>query len=68
MNSALDGSINIPVGYIDEVYGYLPTARMLHEGGYEASWFLQPFALEGPMNPRIEDSCLAALRELAEEW
>jgi hypothetical protein len=68
VNSALDGSINIPVGYIDEVYGYLPTARMLHEGGYEASWFLQPFALEGPMNPRIEDSCLAALRELAEEW
>jgi neutral ceramidase len=60
-----DGAINIPVGYIDEVYGYLPTARMLGEGGYEASWFLRPFALDGPLNPRIEQHCLAALRELA---
>jgi neutral ceramidase len=67
VNSTFDGSINIPVGYIDEVYGYLPTARMLREGGYEASWFLRPFALEGPLNPRIEHSCLAALRELAVE-
>jgi neutral ceramidase len=65
VNSTLGGSVNIPVGYIDEVYGYMPTARMLHEGGYEASWFLQPFALAGPLNPRIEDSCLSALRELA---
>ena len=67
VDSTFHGSINIPVGYIDEVYGYMPTARMLHEGGYEASWFLRPFALEGPLNPRIEDSCLSALRELAVE-
>jgi hypothetical protein len=67
VNSAFDGSINIPVGYIDEVYGYLPMARMLREGGYEASWFLRPFALEGPLNPRIEHHCMAALRELAAE-
>jgi hypothetical protein len=67
VNSTFDGSVNIPVGYIDEVYGYLPTARMLREGGYEASWFLRPFALEGPLNPRIEHSCLDALRELAVE-
>ena len=67
VNATLDGSINIPVGYIDEVYGYLPTARMLREGGYEASWFLRPFALQGPLNPRIEESCLSALRQLAVE-
>lgn len=67
VNSTFDGSINIPVGYIDEVYGYLPVARMLQEGGYEASWFLRPFALEGPLNPLIEHYCLAALRELASE-
>jgi len=65
VNSTFGGSINIPVGYIDEVYGYLPTARMLREGGYEGSWFLRPFALEGPLNPRLEDHCVAALRELA---
>lgn len=67
VKSTFGGCITIPVGYIDEVYGYLPTARMLHEGGYEASWFLRPFALEGPLNPRIEQSCLEALLELAAE-
>ncbi|MBA3892735.1 MAG: hypothetical protein H0X69_03425 [Gemmatimonadales bacterium] len=65
VSSAFGGGTTIPVGYIDEVYGYLPTARMLEEGGYEASWFLRPFALVGPVNPRIEEHCLAALRELA---
>lgn len=60
-----DRPVTIPVGYIDEVYGYLPVARMLGEGGYEASWFLRPFALDGPLRPDIEQSCLAALRDLA---
>jgi hypothetical protein len=55
----------IPVGYIDDVYGYLPVERMLGEGGYEASWFLEPFALEGPVRPRIEETTLEALRALA---
>jgi hypothetical protein len=64
-NRAFEGSITIPVGYIDEVYGYLPTARMLREGGYEASWFLGPFGLKGPLHPHIEQHCLSALRELA---
>ena len=56
--------LTIPVGYIDEVYGYLPTARMLEEGGYEVSWFLESFELEGPLHPEIERHCLDALREL----
>ena len=67
VEATFDTTINIPVGYIDEVYGYLPTERMLHEGGYEARWFLAPFALKGPLNPAIEESCAAALRELAAE-
>jgi hypothetical protein len=65
VRTAFDGRISIPVGYIDEVYGYLPTARMVREGGYEADWFRRPFALEGPVNPRVEANCVAALRELA---
>jgi neutral ceramidase len=65
VEATFDTAITIPVGYIDEVYGYLPTERMLREGGYEASWFLAPFALEGPLNPAIEERCVAALRELA---
>ncbi len=64
LNTRFEGWLTIPVGYIDDVYGYLPTGRMLEEGGYEVSWFLQPFALRGPVHPEIERHCLAALREL----
>jgi neutral ceramidase len=65
VRAIFDHRISIPVGYIDEVYGYLPTSRMVREGGYEADWFRRPFALEGPVNPQIEAHCAAALRELA---
>jgi neutral ceramidase len=65
LRSTLGSEYCIPVGYIDDVYGYLPTARMLREGGYEADWFLRPFALRGPVNPMVEAHCTAALRALA---
>ena len=65
VRAAFPGSVIIPVGYIDDVYGYLPTARMLREGGYEASWFLQPFGLEGPLHSHLEEHCVAALQDLA---
>lgn len=55
----------IPVGYIDEVYGYLPTRQMLREGGYEAAWFLEPFGLEGPVHPDVEPHTVHAIEELA---
>jgi hypothetical protein len=55
----------IPVGYIDEVYGYLPTARMLEEGGYEVEWFLEAFGLDGHLQPDLEVQFHGALKELA---
>ena len=39
--------LSIPVGYIDEVYGYMPTAKILKEGGYEVDGFLRSFSLPG---------------------
>jgi len=66
VHRAFGRSITIPVGYIDEVYGYLPTERMLREGGYEVRWFLEAFALKGPLNPQIERHALSAIEELAE--
>lgn len=43
----------VPVGCIDDAYGYLPTQRMLKEGGYEADRFLPHFGLQG-LNPNLE--------------
>lgn len=53
-----------PIGYVDRVYGYLPTEPMLSEGGYECSGFLGLFAMEGRFLPETEQvvrSCIAAL-------
>jgi len=47
------GSV-LPVGYSDTVFGYLPTAAMLGERGYEDSGFMVPFGLSGRFRPDIE--------------
>ena len=44
-----------PVGYIDSVFGYLPTQSMLPEGGYEVTGFRQPFGIKGEFVPNLEE-------------
>ena len=61
----LAGFPAITVGYIDDVFGYLPTSRMLDEGGYEVTWFLESFGLDGPLHPEIERHCMDAVAEVA---
>jgi hypothetical protein len=43
-----------PVGYIDSVFGYLPTQAMLSEGGYEVTGFRRPFGIKGEFVPNLE--------------
>jgi neutral ceramidase len=43
-----------PVGYIDSVFGYLPTQSMLSEGGYEVTGFRRPFGIKGEFVPDLE--------------
>lgn len=33
-------------GYLEDVYGYLPTEKQYHEGGYEVDGFCSPFGCE----------------------
>lgn len=44
----------IPVGYIDHVYGYLPSTRMLKEHGYEVDGFKPYFNIEGDFSENID--------------
>lgn len=37
----------VPVGCIDEVFGYLPVDEMIDRGGYEVRGFLRRFGLKG---------------------
>ena len=64
--SAFPDAIVIPVGYVDDVFGYLPTESMVEEGGYEADGFLRYFSLTGPWSRKFECECLNTLRSLAD--
>ena len=40
----------IPVGYINTPFGYLPTQKILREGGYEAIDHFDSFSIIGNFN------------------
>jgi dienelactone hydrolase len=42
------------VGYANEVSGYIPTARIVREGGYEGDAAHRVYLLPGPFQPRVE--------------
>jgi len=65
LGAIFDSDRQIPVGYIDEVFGYLPTRKMLHEGGYEVSGFLDAFDPPGAPREDAESAFLEALERLA---
>jgi hypothetical protein len=44
-----------PVGYAYEVPCYIPSARVIKEGGYEAESSLTYYGLYGPFRTSIED-------------
>lgn len=52
-----------PVAYIDSVFGYLPEADMLAEGGYEVEGYKGLFGVTGELHPGVEavvSDCLRA--------
>jgi len=51
---AIAPGILVPVGYIDSVFGYLPTVAMLGDRGYEDQNFMPAFGLEGTFRPNID--------------
>jgi hypothetical protein len=59
----LPGKAVLPVGYVNQVFGYLPTAREAIQGGYEVDGFKHFFSLEGPFAP---DFAERVRRELAD--
>ena len=61
LKRALPGKTLWPVGYIDSVYGYLPTTAMLAEGGYEVSGFMRSFGIKGESIANIEEIIIKAV-------
>ena len=52
-------------GYSNDVFGYVPSARVLKEGGYEASGAVLYSSLSGPFAPSVEERIAGKVHELA---
>jgi hypothetical protein len=70
-SSALTGIFGdsevIPVGFIDGVFGYLPTSEDLSDGGYEIEDAKKIFGLKGKFREDISARVAAALYELQDK-
>lgn len=53
------------MGYSNDVFGYVPSARVLREGGYEAGGAMRFGSLPGPFADDTEDRIIAAILRLA---
>lgn len=52
-------------GYSNDVFGYVPSLRVLTEGGYEGGEAMRWGSLPGPFAPSIEERIIGQVRKLA---
>jgi hypothetical protein len=53
-------------GCSNDVFAYIPSRRVLEEGGYEGGGAMAGALLPGPFAPAIEETIVARVRRLAE--
>jgi len=54
-------------GYSNDVFGYLPSLRVLEEGGYEGGGAMRYTSFPGPFAPSVEKLVVDKVHELAQE-
>jgi len=52
------------MGYSNDVFGYLPSLRVLQEGGYEGGGAMSGTSFPGPFAPSVEKLVVGAVHEL----
>lgn len=52
-------------GYSNDVFGYLPSLRVLREGGYEAGGAMLWGSLPGPFTETVEERVISTITQLA---
>ena len=65
LKSELIGSHVWVAGYSNDVFGYLPSLRVLEEGGYEGGGAMRYTSLPGPFAPSVEKRVIEKVHELA---
>lgn len=58
------GAYTVPVGYANAVVGYIPSARLFAEGGYETHESCRYFGLPSPFHPSIEGVVQGGIRDM----
>jgi hypothetical protein len=53
--------------YTNDVMGYIPSRRVLGEGGYEGGLARYPYGLPAPWAPNVEELIVAKTRELVDK-
>src|SRR5262249_42327185 len=51
-------------GYTNDVFGYVPSLRVLKEGGYEGGGAMRYTRFPGPFAPSVEERIVAKVHEL----
>jgi hypothetical protein len=54
-------------GYCNDVFAYIPSLRVLREGGYEAADAMIYYVQPGPFAPSVEEVIIGKTREMVEE-
>lgn len=54
----------VVMGYSNDVMSYIPSLRVLKEGGYEADDSMLYYGLPGPYNEEVEDSIITTVRQV----
>ena len=55
------------IGYANDVFGYIPSLRVLREGGYEADTSMIYYGLHGPWAPQVEEMIVKTVHELVKK-
>lgn len=65
LKQELKGNASVWVaGYSNDVFGYVPSLRVLQEGGYEGGGAMQFTTLPGPFAPSVEQRIVEKVTEL----
>jgi len=64
LKAELAGSPVWVVGYCNDVFGYVPSLRILNEGGYEGGGAMLYTPLPGPFAPSVEKQVIDKVHEL----
>ena len=57
-----------PIAYANDVFGYVPSRRVLEEGGYEGGGAMLYYGRLGPFDASVEERIMASVAGLMSEY